>query len=408
MPASPKSAFAVIGAAYGDEGKGLMTDALAAAHGGDAVVIRYNGGAQAGHTVTLADGRRHVFHHVGSGTFAGAKTFLSRFFVANPILLREELAALAALGLRPRIAIAPDAPVTTPYDMMLNQMAEQARGTGRHGSCGLGFGETIERCLRPEFSITADLLTDRPALEARLRTIRGTWIDQRAAILGLGPLAEEARRLFGNDDILEQWLEDAETFCRAVTISENPAPLAGSTMIFEGAQGLLLDQDHGAFPYVTRSSTGLKNILALAPPLGIERIEAVYATRAYATRHGAGPLAHELPAKPYEAISDPTNIDNAWQGSLRFGTLDLDILADAIRADLAGAAGQAVAVAPHLAMTCLDQIGRTPSHILGGETKQGPPEALAEAALRRTGLGRLATSHGPSRETIVGLPLIST
>ncbi|MEJ2125462.1 MAG: adenylosuccinate synthetase, partial [Alphaproteobacteria bacterium] len=134
-------AKAVIGAAYGDEGKGLITDALVASCGAAATVVRFNGGAQAGHTVTLPDGRRHVFHHIGSGTLAGAPTFLSRFFVANPILLATEIANLAAMGFTPSIAIDPDAPVTTPFDMMINQFAETARGSGRHGSCGLGFGE---------------------------------------------------------------------------------------------------------------------------------------------------------------------------------------------------------------------------------------------------------------------------
>src|SRR5262249_8795597 len=109
----------VIGAGYGDEGKGLMTDALAASFGPAATVVRFNGGAQAGHTVTLASGRRHVFHHIGSGTLAGVRTFLSRFFVANPILFGPEIAALKSAGVTPRIMIDPDAPITTPYDMMI-------------------------------------------------------------------------------------------------------------------------------------------------------------------------------------------------------------------------------------------------------------------------------------------------
>src|SRR5471032_1189579 len=91
-----KTALAVIGAGYGDEGKGLLVDALAAA-GETAIVCRSNGGAQAGHTVTLADGRRHVFHHLGSGALAGAATHLSRFFVHHPMLLQEERRAVATL-----------------------------------------------------------------------------------------------------------------------------------------------------------------------------------------------------------------------------------------------------------------------------------------------------------------------
>src|SRR4051812_30640034 len=85
---------AVIGANYGDEGKGLVTDYLAE-EGEGAVVVRFNGGAQAGHTVVTPEGKRHVFHHFGSGTFRKARTHLSRFFISNPALFRPEFEALA-------------------------------------------------------------------------------------------------------------------------------------------------------------------------------------------------------------------------------------------------------------------------------------------------------------------------
>jgi len=75
----------VIGANYGDEGKGAAVDRLATEAGAQCLVVRFNGGAQAGHTVETPDGRRHVFSHFGAGSFAGARTFLSRFFVSNPI-----------------------------------------------------------------------------------------------------------------------------------------------------------------------------------------------------------------------------------------------------------------------------------------------------------------------------------
>ena len=128
--------FAVIGSGYGDEGKGLVTDSLSAS---TTRVVRYNGGAQAGHTVCKANGIRHVFHHVGAGTFSGATTHLSKFFVVNPILANQELAELAQLGYNPVITVDLYAPVTTPIDMMINQAVEQQRGNNRHGSCGIGF-----------------------------------------------------------------------------------------------------------------------------------------------------------------------------------------------------------------------------------------------------------------------------
>ena len=135
----------VIGANFGDEGKGLVTDFLSAKYNGNVFVVRHNGGAQAGHTVVVPDGRRHVFKHFGSGTFAEAKTILSRFYVCNPILFFREKELLNKLGVNPVVYIDPRATISTPYDMMINQLAEDARGGNRHGSCGLGFGETVER-----------------------------------------------------------------------------------------------------------------------------------------------------------------------------------------------------------------------------------------------------------------------
>ena len=392
-------AKAVIGAGYGDEGKGLMTDALVAPYGAAATVVRYNGGAQAGHTVTLADGRRHVFHHVGSGAFAGAATFLSRFFVANPILLASEIADLAAIGVHPRIAIDPDAPVTTPFDMMINQIAERARGKGRHGSCGLGFGETLERNLRPEFALTVRQLKDGE-LPSRLSSIRRSWAPERLTRLGLWPIGDEDMALLNDDAIIEHWLEDAAAFLDAVAISEAARLREAEIIVFEGAQGLLLDQDRGAFPHVTRSNTGLKNVLTLAYEIGIGRLDAYYVSRSYATRHGAGPLAHELPGPPSADVVDATNIVNPWQGALRFGMLDLAILQRAVASDLSDAARATTRVSHSLAMTCLDQVGPAISYFENGRLRQTSAEALAARAAHAVAATALVTSFGPTRDTL--------
>src|SRR5262249_12200450 len=145
-------ATVIIGANLGDEGKGLLTDFHAAAAPG-ALIVRFNGGAQAGHTVVTPDARRHVFSHFGSGSFAGAATYLSRFFVSHPTLFLRERAQLAALGLAPTVHVDPRSPITTPYDMLINQAVETARAGARHGSCGIGFGETIQRGLAPRLAL---------------------------------------------------------------------------------------------------------------------------------------------------------------------------------------------------------------------------------------------------------------
>ena len=124
----------VIGANYGDEGKGLMTDYFAASHP-EGLVVRFNGGAQAGHTVQLQDGRRHVFGHAGAGTFAGLPTFLSSFFVVNPMLFNREMRVLKNLCCSPILFADRGCAVTTPYDMLINQIAEAFRGEIGRASC---------------------------------------------------------------------------------------------------------------------------------------------------------------------------------------------------------------------------------------------------------------------------------
>jgi len=172
-------AAVVIGANYGDEGKGLITDYLAALNNSNTLVIRFNGGAQAGHTVQRPNGLRHVFSHFSSGTFAGVQTYLSDFFIANPILFTQELEKLRACGDTPKVTIHPKAVVTTPYDMYINQVFENFQGGKRHGSCGVGIGETIERNSHAKFQLTVKDLFDQEKVKKRLLHIRDEWLEFR-------------------------------------------------------------------------------------------------------------------------------------------------------------------------------------------------------------------------------------
>src|SRR5262249_44358262 len=169
-------------------------------------------------------------------------------------------------------------------------------------------------------------------------------------------------------------------------------------IVFEGAQGLLLDQDRGAFPHVTRSNTGLKNVLTIAAEAGIAHLEVIYVTRCYVTRHGAGPLAHELPGPPHPDVIDTTNVPNPWQGRLRFGTLDLSILKRAVAADLSDAARAVITVSHGLAMTCLDQVGEVTECVANERRIEVSPHKLAAIAARALGTTTSITCHGPSRD----------
>ncbi len=388
---------AVIGAGYGDEGKGRTVDALAHALGPGAVVVRTNGGAQAGHTVVLPGGARHVFHHLGSGALAGAGTHLSRFMVSHPMTLGGELRAVAALGGAVAVTADPRGFVTTPWDMMVNQAAEAARGGARHGSCGLGFGETVGRCEGTPFPLSvADLFT--ADLRDRLLAIRGQWLPARVQALGDAAAGSEFLALAGSDAVLDRFMLDCREFARLVRPRDDAELGSARHLVFEAAQGLLLDQRHRNFPFVTRSNTGIRNMVALAEAAGVRRMDAHYVTRCYLTRHGRGPLPGERGLGGLFDIDDPTNGPNPWQEAIRTGLLDPAELAAAIGADLRDAGGRQVAVQPHLSVTCLDQArDGTVAHLDAGAMVRTGATAFAQMLRDRVGAVTVAAWRGPSR-----------
>ncbi len=296
----------VLGANFGDCGKGLVVDYLCAKEGAD-VVIRHSGGANAGHTVVDPDGTRHIFRHLGSGTFLYVPTFLSQFFICNPILFLQEHKILTSMGLEPRVFAHPTCRVTTFADMWINQVLENARGDKRHGSCGLGIAETADRSLVPGLSIImADLWNNSPTLEDKLLEICTTYAKFRTGEAMVKP-----------DGMIHEFLQRCRSFAALV----HPLGMDDcKDPVFEGAQGLLLDQcNKEFFPHVTRSNTGMTNVRKLCAQAGIGDIEIHYVSRTYLTRHGAGRLPGEDPNLSYE---DLTNLDHPFQGKLRFAPLD--------------------------------------------------------------------------------------
>ena len=129
-------------------------------------------------------------------------------------------------------------------------------------------------------------------------------------------------------------------------------------IIFEGAQGLLLDQDYGQFPHVTRSNTGIKNILDICEENKIDELDVTYVTRCYTTRHGAGPMDQEiLEGQPiYWNVEDKTNIPNKYQGTLRFAPLNITTLKESIENDLKHRENKNIKISSGLAVTCIDQL----------------------------------------------------
>lgn len=301
-------ARAVIGANFGDEGKGLITDYLCGT--GGEVVVRFNGGSQAGHTVCTPEGLRHVFRHFGSGTLYGVPTFLSNFFICNPIIFLRELEELDKIGVTANVYAHPDCLVTTFADMIINQRKELKRGDKRHGSVGVGVHETMQRSMVPELKITmSDLWNNAKSLPGKITEI----CDRYATFRTGSPVIEPV--------MFDKFLKACEMFANMVA----PAGIGQcKDPIFEGAQGLLLSQDNVVYkPHLTHSYTGMKNVRELCAQAGITEVETYYVSRTYLTRHGAGLLRGEDAGMEFK---DDTNLLHPFQGKLRFASLDTELM----------------------------------------------------------------------------------
>ena len=301
----------VIGANFGDCGKGLMTDYFSQKP--NSIVVCSNGGAQRGHTVTTPDGIRHVFHHFGSGTFNHVSTYLSEDFIVNPIIFKQEYDELMKLGYVPNVYVNQDCMLTTPFDMMANQIIEENRGKNKHGSCGLGIFETIKRYKAG--------ITDVD------NHIREYYLEQfeRENII----LTDEWSRIFLDNGIFEHFLDDWDFMNNhSLAISDNYFLNQFDNIVFEAAQGLLLDQNNTEyFPHLTPSNTGIKNPKRIIENVEWNEeinIETCYVSRTYLTRHGTGKFPSECDKNQINKyIFDKTNIPNPFQDTLRYGTLDL-------------------------------------------------------------------------------------
>ncbi len=300
-----------------------MTDYLCARDGAE-VVVRFNGGAQAGHTVVTSRGR-HVFSHFGAGTFAGADTFLSEYFISNPLLFMREYARIP-LDQHTQVFVDPLGVVTTHYDMLINQALEDSRGDQRHGSCGVGINETLVRSSAGIDPFVIDLWSNEAKLAHYLALVRYEWVPKRLEALGLEELDTPKVLL----DKLDGDFLHACKFFKTMVIQARPEQFKGRKIVFEGAQGLLLDQNNLVdAPHLTSSNTGAKNAALLAPQMGVTDLQAVYVTRSYMTRHGAGPF----PYTHIESLEDKTNVGHPYQGQLRFGKINWEHMLDRVTAD---------------------------------------------------------------------------
>jgi adenylosuccinate synthase len=301
----------VVDLGYGDAGKGGVVDALCA-DGPVRGVVRFNGGAQAAHNVVTRDGRHHTFAQFGAGTLRGVPTHLSRFVAVDPLALAAEADHLTALGVPDPyrlLTVDGDALLTTVWHRAANQLRERLRGAGRHGSCGLGVGETVAYALAHADAPRVADVGSPARLRRRLAAVRDRLTDQLGELDG--PPVERVAEVF-------------EAFGAAVRVVDGGATLRrllrSGPCVFEGAQGVLLDEWYGWHPYTTWSTTTFANAETLLAEAGQEGYR-LGVVRTYTTRHGNGPLVTEDAALT-AALPDPHNGTGRWQGAFRVGHFD--------------------------------------------------------------------------------------
>lgn len=349
-------AYLTVDLGFGDAGKGSIVDFLTRDTGAH-TVIRFSGGAQAAHRVVTAT-QEHIFAQFGSGTLAGAGTHLSRFMLLDPLAMCAEEAHLRAVGVSDawaRTTIDERAPIITPFHRAVNRLRELARADGRHGSCGVGIGETMVDYLQyGSATLFAGDLLHPDKLRAKLRLLHTiNWAKVQELGAGLCNSAEAGPELavFQAVDEVDWLVEQYCDFARAAQIVPgghlHTILRRLGVVIFEAAQGVLLDEWHGFHPHTTWSTTTLENadtLLAEAHYSG--EVTRIGITRAYMTRHGAGPLMTEDAALT-AALPDARNSFGAWQRGFRVGWLDLVLLRYACAV---------VGPLDYLAVTCLDRL----------------------------------------------------
>jgi adenylosuccinate synthase len=277
----------VLGTQWGDEGKGKIVDLLS--RDADAVV-RFQGGHNAGHTLVI-DGEKTVLHLIPAGILQpGVECLIGNGVVLSLHALREEIEALESRGVevRPRVSISPSCAIIMPWHEALDRAREEARGAKAIGTTCRGIGPAYEDKVARRGLRTSDLLNPG-ILGEKIEYVLDFHNFVLTRRFGKPPVDFQA--------MLEQALELGEYFRdRVLDVSGRLHDLRreGKRVMFEGAQGSLLDIDHGTYPYVTSSNTTVGGVCT-GSGIGPDAIDYVLGiTKAYVTRVGGGPFPTEL------------------------------------------------------------------------------------------------------------------
>lgn len=317
----------IIGAGYGDEGKGNIAAGFSAK---GTIGVMTNGGAQRGHRAVF-QGRSHIFHHFFSGTLRGADTYFSERFLLNPMTYVKERRELLLLGIVPNVCIHPKCPVQLPYDMILNQAQSEAEGS-RH-TCGMGIWESVQRQMNGTMLCYSELRKMKP--EEKIRYLQGMR-DRTLEKLRSIPGAESWKMIAASDILLQNFLSDLQEMEHTSVMADYDQMKNYSNIVFENGQGLAISwSDESDAVYTTPSDTGLtyaKDIIEAS--FTDAQVEVCYVTRSYATRHGQGELEGERDLRDLRLnCHKETNLTNDFQGNFRYAPLNTEQMMDRIEKD---------------------------------------------------------------------------
>lgn len=316
-----KRADIVIGANYGDEGKGTVVASLTKTST-NVLNILTNGGAQRGHSILTKDGSM-TFQHFGSGTYHGADSFYSIWYILNPIQFVKEYNELIV---KPKhIYRDRRCRWSTPYDMMINLIGEEART--RKASCGMGIWRTIQRCDHMPIMLFSNFIAN-PDKQTEYLNLVKAYYEQKYNI------PNHWKSEWNSEYLVSHFLEDCKTMAD-LTEEKDLTTLDYDHLIFENGQGLLLcDTGHDSYE-TTPSNTGKQYAARMIHEMGIKDVTAHYVTRPYLTRHGDGHLDDICKRKELskEVLEDRTNRFNEHQGEFRYGKLDIPKLKERVTAD---------------------------------------------------------------------------
>lgn len=312
------SATIVVDLGFGDAGKGSIVDFLARRTEAKATVVRFNGGGQAAHNVITPSGMHHTFAQFGAAALSGGRTFLSRFMLLDPLSLGNEARHLTECGAGnpyDDLFVDENALVVTTMHKLANRERERERGDDRHGSCGMGIGEAVAMSLaHPEMSVRACDLNNSVMLRIKFRQQYHWLCEEFPAI---------KNRYSPQHVVLEH--DHTEVIGRRLNIVDGSVLKQfgnDSDLIFEGAQGVLLDETLGFHPHTTWSDCTVKNADTLLHDADYAMsVMHLGILRSYMVRHGPGPLPTE-DQELTERLPERHNHTDEWQGVFRVGWFD--------------------------------------------------------------------------------------